>query len=150
MASAYVRGGFGLGGSCGGRAPGGGVTALGSVKTRVFVSGEWPSTLGVAPTLGSGAEGAGCTAGGRALSCVGVVVMAVENMRANCSRAVRWLSLMGESGDAGAGWRRACVRAAAASMAASVVDNAGMLTCWGNHSTVSEMRAVAVSQIHTR
>ena len=65
-------------------------------------------------------------------------------------RAACWLSLMGESGEAGNGCKRALVKSRAAAMAASVEEDFGMETFVGNQTTVSAMRSDVVSRIQTR
>ena len=64
-------------------------------------------------------------------------------------RATRWLSLVGASGEAGEGLRRATVRSLAAAIAASVDEALGMVTLEGNQARVSAMRSAMVSQIQT-
>ena len=95
--------------------------------------------LGDDGTLGSAAGtciGSGLKPGGT----VGVVtVVGVESLAGlwsvisleivdSCCRAACWLSLMGESGDAGDGCKRALVKSRAAAMAASVEEEFGMET----------------------
>ena len=69
----------------------------------------------------------------------------------SCCKSACWLSLMGESGEAGNGCKRAEVKSRAAAMAASVVDgDFGIKTFVGNQTTVSAMRSDVVSRIQTR
>ena len=69
----------------------------------------------------------------------------------SCSKAACWLSLMGESGEAGDGCKRALVKSRAAAIAASVVDgDFGIKTFVGNQTTVSAMRSDVVSRIQAR
>jgi hypothetical protein len=59
--------------------------------------------------------------------------------------AFRWLSEKGERADAGEGCSKACVKSAAAAMAVSVDDAAGITRFVGNHASVSVMRSAAVA-----
>ena len=68
----------------------------------------------------------------------------------SCCRAACWLSLMGESGEAGNGCKRALVKSRAAAMTTSVEEDFGMETFVGNQTTVSAMRSDVVSRIQTR
>ena len=68
----------------------------------------------------------------------------------SCCRAACWLSLMGESGEAGDGCKRALVKSRAAAMATSVEEDFGMETFVGNQTTVSGMRSDVVLRIQTR
>ena len=65
-------------------------------------------------------------------------------------RVACWLSLIGESGEAGEGLRRAVTRSLAAAMARLVEDDSGMAIFVGNHARVSAIRSARVSQIQTR
>jgi hypothetical protein len=64
-----------------------------------------------------------CTLGGVMLilllvfGCCNVIVVAAENSLASCKSACIWESLMVWKGDAGVGLSRACMSAAAASLA---------------------------------
>ena len=117
--------------------------------------------LGDNGTLGSAAGtciGSGSKPGGT----VGVVTVVGDEILAGlwsvislkivdcCCRAACWLSLMGESGEAGNGCKRAEVKSRAAAMAASVGEDFGIETFVGNQTTVSAMRSNVVSRIQTR
>jgi len=107
--------------------------------------------LGEDGTLGSAAGtciGRGSKPGGTVsvLTVVGVEILAglwsVISLKIvdSCCRAACWLSLMGESGEAGYGCKRAEVKSRAAAMAASVEEDFGIET----------MRSDVVSRIQTR
>jgi len=68
----------------------------------------------------------------------------------SCCNAACWLSLRGDSGEAGNGCKRAAVKSCAAAMAALVEEDFGMETFVGNQTTVSAMRSNVVSRIQTR
>ena len=68
----------------------------------------------------------------------------------SCCRAACWLPLMGETGEAGDGCKRALVKSRAATMAASVEEDFGIETFVGKQTTVSAMRSDVVSRIQTR
>ena len=69
----------------------------------------------------------------------------------SCCKAACWLSLMGESDQAGNGCKRALVKLRAAAMVASVEEEFGIETFFvGNQTTVSAMRSKVVSRIQTR
>jgi hypothetical protein len=64
--------------------------------------------------------------------------------------AARWLSLVGERGDAGDGFKNAWIRSLASAVAVSADKAVGMVTLDKNHTAVSAMRSAMVSAIHTR
>ena len=68
---------------------------------------------------------------------------------ASCLRDAIWLSLVGESGDAGLGFWRAWMRSLAAAVAASVEEAVGIFVLEGNHDKVSEILSAEVSLIQT-
>ena len=68
----------------------------------------------------------------------------------SCCRAACWLSLMGESGEAGDGCMRALVKSRAAARATSIEEDFGMETFVGNQTTVSAMRSDVVSSSQRR
>jgi len=117
----------------------GGDGTLGSAAGTCIGSGSKPGgTVGVlAPVVGVGIlAGSGS-----------VIALKIVD---SCCRAACWLSLMGESGEAGDGCMRALVKSRAAAMAASVEEIFGMETFVGNQTTVSAMRSDVVSRIQTR
>ena len=69
----------------------------------------------------------------------------VSKMAARSERAAMCYSLIGASGEAGAGFCSANISSFAASVAASAVDVLGMATWVGNHTTVLLMRSPLVS-----
>jgi len=113
-------------------------------------------TLGSAAgtDIGSGAKPGGTV--GVLATVVGVGILAGPGSAISlkivdsCCRAAYWLSLMGESGEAGDGCKRALVKSRAAAMAASVEEDFGMETFVGNQTTVSAMHSDVVSRIQTR
>jgi len=117
----------------------GGDGTLGSAAGTDIGSGSKPGgTVGVLATV----VGVGILAGPGAVISLKIVD--------SSSRAACWLSLMGESGEAGDGCKRALVKSRAAAMAASVEEDFGMETFVGNQTTVSAMRSDVVSRIQTR
>ena len=76
--------------------------------------------------------------------------VAVEKISASWVRAKRWLSLRGDSADAGDGFRSALMRSLAAAMAVSVEDAVGITTFDGNHVSVSLILSACVVFIQTR
>jgi len=117
--------------------------------------------LGDNGTLGSAAGtciGRGLKRGGTVgvVTVVGVEILAglwsviSAKIVDSCCRAACWLSLMGESGEAGEGCKRAEVKSRAAAMAASVDDDFGIETFVGNQTTGSAMRSNMVTRIQTR
>jgi len=136
------RGCVGTLGSEAGRGEGvvlGGDGTLGSAAGTDIGSGSKPGgTVGVLATV----VGVGILAGPGSAIALKIVD--------SCCRATCWLSLMGESGEAGNGCKRALVKSRAAAMAASVEEDFGMETFVGNQTTVSAMRSDVVSRIQTR
>ena len=136
------RGCVGTLGSEAGRAEGvvlGGDGTLGSAAGTDIGSGSKPGgTVGVLATV----VGVGILAGPGSVIALKIVD--------SCCRAACWLSLMGESGEAGDGCKRALVKSRAAAMATSVEEDFGMETFVGNQTTVSAMRSDVVSRIQTR
>jgi hypothetical protein len=73
---------------------------------------------------------------------------AVLKRLSSSSKAAWMLSVSGGKGEAGVGFRRACVRsrmAAMAAMARSFEELLGMTTLLGNHARVSTLRSAEVS-----
>jgi len=136
------RGCVGTLGSEAGRGEGvvlGGDITLGSAAGTDIGSGSKPGgTVGVLATV----VGVGILAGPGS-------VIALKIVDSSC-RAACWLSLMGESGEAGDGCKRALVKSRAAAMATSVEEDFGIETFVGNQTTVSAMRSDVVSRIQTR
>ena len=99
------------------------------------------STGGVA-VLGS--VGTLLTSGTVALCSLGTL------LRRTWSSTWSWctsLSVRGANGELAVGFSRAWVRSWAAARTRSVEEAVGMVTCLGNHSTVSMMRVALVSMI---
>ena len=117
----------------------GGDGALGSAAGTCIGNGSKPGgTVGVLATV----VGVGILAGPGSV----IAFKSVDS----CCRAACWLSLMGESGEAGKGCKRAEVKSRAAAMAASVDEDFGIETFVGNQTTVSAMRSNMVTRIQTR
>ena len=60
---------------------------------------------------------------------------------ASCCSAACWLSVVGDNGDAAAGFWSARMRSCAAAVAASAEEDAGMVTLDGNQTRVLVMRS---------
>jgi len=106
-------------------------TCIGSGSKPGGIVRVWATVVGVGILAGPGS------------------VIALKIVDSYC-RAACWLSLMGESGEAGNGCKRALVKSRAAAMATSVEEDFGMETFVGNQTTVSAMRSDVVSRIQTR
>jgi hypothetical protein len=104
--------------------------------------------------IGSGSKPGGTTVG--VVTVVGVEILAglwsVISLKIvdSCCKAACWLPLIGESGEAGDGCKRALVKSRAAAMAASVEEEFSIETFVGNQTTVSAMRSEVASRIQTR
>ena len=116
-----------------------GYGTLGSATGTGIGSGSKPGgTVGVlAPVVGVGIlAGPGS-----------VILLKIVD---SCCKAACWLSLMGESGEAGHGCKRALVKSRAAATAASVEEDFGIETFVGNQTTVSAMRSDVVPSSQRR
>ena len=71
-------------------------------------------------------------------------------MVASWTRVLVSESVSGDNGAAGDGCCRAWMRSLAAMKARSAEDGVGMVTCVGNHASVSEIRSALVALAYTR
>ena len=119
-----------------------------------MLSGD--GTLGSAAgtDIGSGSKPGGTV--GVLATVVGVDILAglwsVISLKIvdSCCKAACWLPLMGKSGEAGNGCKRALVKSRVAAMAASVEEDFCNETFVGNQTTVSAMRSDVVLRMQTR
>jgi hypothetical protein len=82
--------------------------------------------------------------------CGGVLAECCVKMSASWCNCLRWLVVSGQIGDAGVGLLSDEARSRAAAIAAWEEERNGMVTCCGNHASVSATRSAFVTHTQTR